>query len=217
MSGYSSQMSGQNGKMSGQSVQMSGQFSEMSGQLSEMSGQKNDLEEKRKESSPLNPLKEKIKEESANKSACINFVGESESEEENDPVLFSQEELPTSKPQTESKKELSPAEKRDKAITNRKKREKEFYDSLVPYVEVYGKEMIREFYNYWTEPNKSGTQMRFELQPTWCLSRRLCTWAKNNDKYERVSTSTSQSTTNGDNKSRGGYSGISELIGKTIV
>lgn len=56
-------------------------------------------------------------------------------------------------------------------------RKKEFYDSLVPYVEKYGKQMIRDFFNYWSEANKSRTKMRFELQKTWETSRRLATWA----------------------------------------
>ncbi len=74
-------------------------------------------------------------------------------------------------------------------------RTKVFYDALVPFVEVYGKEMIRAFYNYWTEPNKSKTKMRFELEKTWDVSRRLVTWAnresikvRNNghqDRYEQ--------------------------------
>ena len=56
-------------------------------------------------------------------------------------------------------------------------RSKKFYDSLIPFVELYGKEMIRAFYDYWTEPNKSRTKMRFELEKTWDVKRRLNTWA----------------------------------------
>ena len=63
----------------------------------------------------------------------------------------------------------------------RKKREKVFYDSLVQYVEQYGRDMIRAFFDYWSEPNKSGTKMRFEMQPTFELSRRLATWARRNE------------------------------------
>ena len=40
--------------------------------------------------------------------------------------------------------------------------------------------MIREFYEYWTEPNKSNTKFRYELERTWSLDRRLKTWNKNN-------------------------------------
>ena len=32
---------------------------------------------------------------------------------------------------------------------------------------------------YWTEPNKSCTKMRFELEKTWSLGRRLKTWNRN--------------------------------------
>ena len=56
------------------------------------------------------------------------------------------------------------------------KRKKEFYESLVPFVQVYGKEMTRKFFDYWSEMNKSGTKMRFELQKTWELSLRLSKW-----------------------------------------
>jgi hypothetical protein len=38
-------------------------------------------------------------------------------------------------------------------------------------------ELRTEFYNYWSEKNKSGTKMRFELERTWDLSRRLHRWA----------------------------------------
>ena len=56
-------------------------------------------------------------------------------------------------------------------------RKMDFYNSLVPYVDKYGKEMVRDFYDYWTEPNRSRTKMRFELERTFEVSRRLSTWA----------------------------------------
>jgi len=56
------------------------------------------------------------------------------------------------------------------------KRKDEFYTTLIPFVERYGKEMIRAFFNYWTEQNKSGSKMKFELQKTWDLALRLGTW-----------------------------------------
>lgn len=57
------------------------------------------------------------------------------------------------------------------------KRKEDFYNSLVPYVVRYGKEMIRAFFDYWSELNKSETKMRFETEKTWELARRLSTWA----------------------------------------
>jgi hypothetical protein len=58
-------------------------------------------------------------------------------------------------------------------------RSKEFEKSLIPYIGTYSKEMIREFADYWTEPNKSKTKMLFEMKPTWDTSKRLATWARN--------------------------------------
>lgn len=43
----------------------------------------------------------------------------------------------------------------------------------------YPKEVLEEFFSYWTEPNKSGTRMRFEQEKTWHLGRRLARWANN--------------------------------------
>lgn len=56
-------------------------------------------------------------------------------------------------------------------------RKDSFYQSLVPFVGKYPKEMIRAFFDYWSELNKSGTKMRYELEKTWELPRRLSTWA----------------------------------------
>ena len=56
-------------------------------------------------------------------------------------------------------------------------RKEKFYASLVPFVDKYGKEMIREFFDYWSEMNRSKSKMRFEQQSTWELALRLKTWA----------------------------------------
>jgi hypothetical protein len=59
------------------------------------------------------------------------------------------------------------------------KRRENFYNSLIPYVDRYGSKMIRDFYDYWSELNKSETKMKHELNKTWELSKRLATWDKN--------------------------------------
>lgn len=56
-------------------------------------------------------------------------------------------------------------------------RKEVFYQSLIPFVGKYPKEMIRAFFDYWSELNKSGTKMRYELEKTWELPKRLATWA----------------------------------------
>ncbi len=63
-------------------------------------------------------------------------------------------------------------------------RKNEFYKYLIPFVETYGNAMIRKFFDYWSEFNKSGTKMRFELERTWELSKRLAKWA-NNDAVDK--------------------------------
>ena len=76
----------------------------------------------------------------------------------------------------EKKQELE--KKRLAAIASTAERKKDFYNSLVPYAKTYSRETMRNFYEYWTEPNKSGFKMRFELEKTWLLSSRLGTWAR---------------------------------------
>lgn len=68
--------------------------------------------------------------------------------------------------------------KKDAAKAATLSRKEEFYNSLIPYVEMYGKDMVRDFFDYWSEMNKSETKMRFEQQPTWETPKRLATWAK---------------------------------------
>lgn len=69
-------------------------------------------------------------------------------------------------------------------------RAKEFYESLVPFVGKYGKETLRDFYEYWSEPTQDKKKMRWELQRTWSVSRRLRTWREkereinNRNRYE---------------------------------
>lgn len=45
--------------------------------------------------------------------------------------------------------------------------------------------ILDSFHNYWTEPNKSRTKMRFEMEKTWDLNRRLDTWVKRSKQYNK--------------------------------
>ena len=58
-------------------------------------------------------------------------------------------------------------------------RRQRFVDALQPFAARYGQGMITQFAEYWTEPNRSNTRMRFELQRTWNTSLRLARWARN--------------------------------------
>ena len=58
-----------------------------------------------------------------------------------------------------------------------------FVDALQPFAARYGQETITQFAEYWTEPNRSNTRMRFELQRTWNTSLRLARWARNDNDF----------------------------------
>ena len=58
-------------------------------------------------------------------------------------------------------------------------RQNEFYEELKPFVGTYGKEMIRAFYDYWSEQSKTGFKMRKENEKTWETPKRLGTWQRN--------------------------------------
>ena len=58
-------------------------------------------------------------------------------------------------------------------------RKMKFEESIFQIKNV-SKDVLKEFISYWTEPNKSGTKMRFELEKTWDTNRRLQRWCKNN-------------------------------------
>lgn len=67
-------------------------------------------------------------------------------------------------------------------------RKKDFSDTLNPFLEFYGRDLLNDFYAYWTEPNKSNTKFKKELERTWDLKRRLETWAKNDRNFQKNKT-----------------------------
>ncbi len=61
---------------------------------------------------------------------------------------------------------------------------KKFYEELIPFVAVYGKEMVRDFYNWFSQPNSSNTNINRYMQKTWDTNLRLAQWvsrANNNN------------------------------------
>lgn len=67
-------------------------------------------------------------------------------------------------------------------------RKKEFSATLTPFLNEFGKNLLNEFYFYWIEPNKSKTKLKFELERTWDVKRRLNTWAKNDKNFNKNGT-----------------------------
>ena len=46
--------------------------------------------------------------------------------------------------------------------------------------------MSKEFIDYWTEPNRSKTKLRYELEKTFDIGRRLKSWQKRQKQYNKT-------------------------------
>ena len=74
-------------------------------------------------------------------------------------------------------------QKETKAVKNVKSIEDRIYEfkkSLVPHLDKYGKTVLKNFSDYWTEKSPRGSKMRFEKEKVFDVSRRLATWSRNN-------------------------------------
>lgn len=106
-----------------------------------------------------------------------------------------------SKNETETKalrrEEIRKEEKKEddnKIKENYDARKLKFSSTLEPFLESYGRQFLKEFNDYWTEPNKSKTKFRQELEKTWDLERRLATWAKNDKNFKPIQNGSTQNT-----------------------
>ena len=82
-----------------------------------------------------------------------------------------------------NKKEISPSGETKKKVSlasspTLEKRKSDFYQSMVPFASLYDREMLNDFYQYWTELDKRRRRMRFEMQKTWETGKRLSTWSR---------------------------------------
>lgn len=62
-------------------------------------------------------------------------------------------------------------------------RKAEFKNSLHPFLESYSKDLLNDFYSYWTEHGSNDKKMRFEKEKSFGISRRLLNWKKNEEKF----------------------------------
>lgn len=83
-------------------------------------------------------------------------------------------------------------------VNDLEKRKQAFKDQLSEYLTFYGPQMIESFFNYWSEPNRSQTKMKFELQQTFHLAMRLSTWQKNDSKFSNNKTQNGTKKPNAD-------------------
>jgi hypothetical protein len=58
-------------------------------------------------------------------------------------------------------------------------RQREFYGRCMDYSAKYQKPMIEAFQRYWSEMNPGGKKMKFEMQQTFDVGRRLQKWFDN--------------------------------------
>lgn len=79
----------------------------------------------------------------------------------------------------------------DKVINNINSRKTSFANSLKPFVGVYSKEMLNEFYFYWTEHGVNDKKMRFEKQTSFDINLRLLNWNKRSFKKQNQNTGVS--------------------------
>jgi len=73
-------------------------------------------------------------------------------------------------------------------ITNISNRKNEFVFEVLTF--DYNESILNGFIDYWTEPNKSNTKMKFELNKTWSTSLRLKNWAANQKKWDKPNNNT---------------------------
>ena len=55
-----------------------------------------------------------------------------------------------------------------------------FKEQVLEFQSKYDLDMLEEFISYWTEPNKSKTKLKYQMEATWDLSRRLTRWSSTN-------------------------------------
>ena len=86
-------------------------------------------------------------------------------------------------PIEEKEKNKNKNKNRDAAKAATIKRVSDFKKSLYPFTiakgGIYSNDTVKDFFEYWSELNKSETKMRWELQTTFQISKRLVTWLKN--------------------------------------
>lgn len=72
----------------------------------------------------------------------------------------------------------------DKVIVSIAERKMNFANQLAIYKKDYSKDILNEFYLYWTEHGVNDKKMRFEKQTSFDVSRRLNNWLKNSAKFD---------------------------------
>lgn len=71
------------------------------------------------------------------------------------------------------------------AILNTIQERKKEFAIKVSLFKNYENSMLMDFCDYWCEHNEDAKKMRFEMEKVFDISRRLRTWEKNNNKFNK--------------------------------
>jgi len=66
------------------------------------------------------------------------------------------------------------------------KREIKFKSEVFEFTDKYSDVMLDKFCNYWTEKNKSGRKMRYEMEKVFEISKRLATWSSKDKEFNKT-------------------------------
>lgn len=79
--------------------------------------------------------------------------------------------------------EETETEEETKIENNIEERKANFANSLKPYLSIYGKDMLNDFYAHWTQHGENDRKFLAEKQKSFGIERRLETWKRNDDKF----------------------------------
>ena len=85
-----------------------------------------------------------------------------------------EKEVETPTPQKENKEKVDEVVRNDLV-----KRKKAFFDECQQFVERYGRDVVENFYVYWSEESARDKKMLWEYQRTWSTEKRLFKWSRN--------------------------------------
>jgi hypothetical protein len=61
-------------------------------------------------------------------------------------------------------------------------RDRIFYADVAKFKDKYDPQMLRRFFDYWSEKTPDNKKMKFEQEKTWETGKRLSTWYSNQQK-----------------------------------
>jgi hypothetical protein len=64
-------------------------------------------------------------------------------------------------------------------------RKLKFADSLKPFLLMYGKDLLNDFYGYWTQHGENDKKFLAEKQKSFGIERRLETWKRNEKTFNK--------------------------------